>query len=517
MTTYNHSLLCNTFAGIKRLNSSFTNSTISASDMQNVELFNTGINSGIGIRTMKGNQSVLRLENTLEKIINIFSSIQNTETYIFIHTETNTEGRIYLFNPISSSVTLKVQGLNITGKSCGVDFAQGWSDLFLFTNGKNILSIQIGNYGENGENNEVKEFTPKDVDGRTISGLGLVVFDGRIWIFNDSTLWYSVKENCYDFSTEDSDIVTSAGYIEFAKKITAIYPYLSSLAVFHKDSSCLVKINTDSTYSKSDDSPGGCSSFGSIVFHGTELYFYDDTKKGIFSFSQIITGNKTLSQNISLDVQEELINIKQTQINDIKMLSVVLSDRNEIWLLLPSNNEHSTILIYDYIHQQWVKRKSQNIVNFTVVNNVLYSVGNNKIYQEYIGENFDGEFIQAYYNCSPLNLSADNTLKILYIPPRITLNMDSPNDFYVKYIKNYDYIKTPKIKHIFSKYSKNLFYWDLSYWDSNVTFKTKETNSIKKIPPSTFKTLEIQFFTTKLSQGFSIKNIEFSKIKVKQL
>ena len=55
MVTYNSSLLCNTFAGIKRINSSFTNSIISASDMQNVELFNTGINSGVGIRTMKGN------------------------------------------------------------------------------------------------------------------------------------------------------------------------------------------------------------------------------------------------------------------------------------------------------------------------------------------------------------------------------------------------------------------------------------------------------------------------------
>ena len=84
MVTYNSSLLCNTFAGIKRINSSFTNSIISASDMQNVELFNTGINSGVGIRTMKGNQSVLTLDDKEEKIINIFSSVQKSETYIFI-------------------------------------------------------------------------------------------------------------------------------------------------------------------------------------------------------------------------------------------------------------------------------------------------------------------------------------------------------------------------------------------------------------------------------------------------
>ena len=517
MVTYNSSLLCNTFAGIKRINSSFTNSIISASDMQNVELFNTGINSGVGIRTMKGNQSVLTLDDKEEKIINIFSSVQKSETYIFIHTETKTEGKIYLFNSISSSLSLKVQGLVVTGKSCGVDFSQGWLDLFLFTNGKNILSIQIGNYDDNGENNEVKIFSPKDVGGRSVEGLGLVVFDGRLWIFNGTVLWYSVKENCYDFSTEDTNIVTSAGYIEFAKNITAIYPYLGSLAVFHKDSSCLVSVDSDSLYSKSDESPGGCASFGAIVFHGTELYFYDDTKKGVFSFSQIVTGDKTLSQNIASDVQEELMNIDSSMLDNIKMLSVVMSDRNEIWFLLPTKDEYSTILIYDYIHNQWVKRKSQRMIDFLVVNTVLYSVGNDKIYQEYVGENFDGEFISAFYNCSPLNLSADNTLKILYIPPRLTLDMDSSNDFYIKYIKNYDSLKVPKIKHIYSKFSKNLLYWDISNWDSSSVFKPKESNAIKKMPPSTFKTLEIQFYTSKLSQGFSIKNIEFSKIKVKQL
>lgn len=518
MVTMLNSLICNNFAGIKRMDSRFTDSVISASDMQNVELFDTGVNSGVGIRTMKGNTSILTLNNQNEIIVNCFQSVQNNQTYIFIHTETTNEGKIYLYNPTSGSLTLKVEGLTVTGKSCVVDFAQGWSDLCVFSNGEDILSIQIGKYDDNGVSQEVKTFSPVDVDGRNVKGMGLVVFDGRLWIFDGVALWYSVKENCYDFSTENPEITTSAGYIEFAKKITAIYPYLGTLAVFHKDSSSLIKVNSDYSYSQTDESPGGCASSSSLVFHGTELYFYDDTKKGIFSFAQVINGDKTLGQNIALDVQEELIDVDFNKLDIMKMLSVVQSERNEIWFLIPNRDaQHSIILIYDYIHSYWIKRKSQKLNGIALLNDNLYSFGDNKMYQEYNGDDFDGEFIESYYCCSPLNLSADNTMKILYMPPRVTLDMACTNDFMVQYVKNYDSIKKPKIKHIKSKNIKNLFYWDISYWDSSAIYKPKESNSIKKLPPSTFKTLEIKFYTTNSNQDFSIKNIEFSKIKVKQI
>ncbi|MCD8378547.1 MAG: hypothetical protein LUB59_07150 [Candidatus Gastranaerophilales bacterium] len=518
MTTYNDYLLCNNFAGIKRINSSFSSSVISASDIQNVELFNTGINSGVGIRKMKGNEAVLILENSSERIINAFESTQNSETHFFIHTEDESEGKIYQYNSHSGTLTLKAEGLDVTGQSCGVDFAQGWSDLFIFSNGVNLLSIQLDNYDDDGNSAEVTTFEPTDVDGRNVAGMGLVVFDGRLWIYNGVVLWYSVKEDCYDFSTCDPEITTSAGYIELTKKITAILPYLGSLAIFHKDSSCLLSVNSDYSYSISDDSPGGCASANALVFHGTELYFYDDTKKGVFSFSQIINGDTTLSKNIALDVQEELIDMDSTSLENIKMLSVILSDRNEIWFLIPNkDDDYSIILIYDYIHEEWVKRKCQKLTTLAFVDKNLYSASENKMFLEYSGDDFDGEFIQSYYYCSPLNLSADNTLKILYIPPRITLDVENANDFMVQYIKNYDSIKTPKTKHIKSKTIKNLFYWDTSCWDSSAVYRPKETNSIKKLPPSTFKTLEIRFYTGDADQDFSIKNIEFSRIKVKQL
>ena len=96
-----------------------------------------------------------------------------------------------------------------------------------------------------GNLNEIKMMDLTDTEGRKVQGLGLVVFAGRLWIFDKQVLWYSVQENIYDFSTSDAEVKTSAGYIEFVKNITAIYPYLGSLAVFHNNSSFLIITDFD--------------------------------------------------------------------------------------------------------------------------------------------------------------------------------------------------------------------------------------------------------------------------------
>ena len=230
-------LICNNFSGINRSSSVYSSSVITASDIQNVELFATEINSGVGIRTAKGNVAVCDLIPADEKIINIFESVQKSQTYFFVHTENKTEGKIYLYSRLAGTLTEKVNGLKITGVSSATDVSQGWSDLWVFSNSEDMLSIEIGHYSDSGELAEVVKMTPKDADGRLVKGLGIVVFAGRLWVFNQQVLWYSVQEDIYDFATSDAEISTSAGYIEFVKNITAIYPYLGTLAVFHNNSS----------------------------------------------------------------------------------------------------------------------------------------------------------------------------------------------------------------------------------------------------------------------------------------
>lgn len=507
-------LICNNFSGINRSSSVYSSSVITASDMQNVELFATEVNSGVGIRTSKGNISVCSLIPEDENVINIFESVQNSTTYFFVHTENSSEGKIYLFSPISGSLELKVSGLSITGVSSATDAAQGWSDLWVFSNSEEMLSIELNNYNGEGVLDEVTMMELKDGDNRDIKGLGLVVFAGRLWVFNGQILWYSVQENIYDFSTSDAEIATSAGYIEFVKNITAIYPYLGTLAVFHNNSSCLIARDEDDfSFYKTMDFPGGCAAYNAIVFHGTELYFYDDTKKGVFSFQQVVNGDRTLGDNIALDIQDELFKIKRADINDIRALSVLTSDRNEVWFLLPDGNEdYTTIMIYDYIRKCWVKRKSQKIKCFATIGGTLYSAGK-KIYEEYNSSTFDGEFIQSFYKCTPLNLGNENSIKILSYPPKVTLDMYYNNSFYIEYTKNYDAMSS-KIRYIKAKGLKNSLYFDIGRWDLSY-FPRKDINAIKSLPAAFFKTLQITLMTKSPGDDFCIKNIEFGKIKVK--
>ncbi len=511
------SLYCNKFGGIYKQDSAFSDKKITASDLQNVELYDTGINSGVGIRTARGNTLVCDLIPAGEKVVNIFQSVQKTNTYFFVHTESETEGKIYLFRPDSNLLQLKVEDLSVTGQSSATDFAQGWSDLFVFSNGEELLTIELDNYDDDGTLNEVKKFTPKDTENRDVKGLGVINFNGRLWIFNENVLWYSVQQDIYDFSTSDAEIVTSAGYIEFVKDITAITVYVSYIAVFHSDSSCLVGLESDGVFSVSNECPGGCAGYNAFVFHGTELYFYDDNKKGIFSFNQSVLGNKTLGKNIAINLQEDLCNITR-EFEKIRMISVVLSDRNEFWFLLPTNDtQYSTILIYDYKHEEWVKRVCPKISCIQVIGNTLYSADDNgKIYHEYLGTDFHGIFVESFYHTSPLNFGIDNMLKILFIPPKIGLDLSYTNDFFVEYIKNYDSLKQPKKRNIKARSLKNALYWDIGNYDEYY-YAPKNASSYYTLPSEIFRTLEFHFYTQTDGQDFCIRNIEFTNIKLKPM
>ena len=573
-------LLCNNFGGIRQKNAVFSADLVTAQDIQNVELYYTEINSGIGIRTMKGNIAINSTLKDSEKIINIFESTQGGVKHCYIHTEgteANT-GKLYKYDFSEDTLTAVRAGMANTTQSVGFDVAQGWDDLFFFTNGVEMFTVQAANktlyafvysdkviYADDAYNpttlysvsgnmyayyggtewtvsggavkyngnaatytagsnvtltNPVFYMSPKDRDGRTVLGVGATLFAGKLWIFKENILWYSVTSNIYDFATNDPDWDTSAGYVEFEKNITAIHEYLNSLAVFHADSSELLSIDSNNNLSRGEESPAGCASLSSLVFHDTNLYFYDDTKKSVFSFKQVVTGEKTLGENIAVEVQEELQKIDPRYVDKIKTLSVFIEGRNEIWWLIPTSEDNrSIVLIFDYLKGEWVKRKCQKINCIAIYNNTLYSGSDNGVLlEEYQTDTFDGEYIQHYYKCTPMNLGAMNTLKVFLFPPRVSLDLPYQNDFYVKYEKNYDLLKKAKLKHIKAK-NKGLFYYgDPKSIYNAAYYAPKRTGEVVKFPNATFKILEITIYTEeKEGSNFSIKNIEFSKIKVKQV
>lgn len=528
------SFISSNFGGIRRKDSAFVEEKITCSDCQNVELYYTGLNSGVGIKTAKGNKSVSRksVNNEIvdlipqdEEIIGIFESNQNGVTYFFVYTESSV-GKLYDFKVNTKELNLITTTSTVTGNACGVDFTQGWLDMFIFSNGKEMKYIYSdtetgdGLVVEKASNIHLKDDSDSSI-ARDVKGLGLVNYDSRLWVFDGKVLWYSEQADCRNFIPSGNDNITDAGFIEFVKPITAICAYLGSLAVFHKDSSCLVCVDSNTKFKQDEESPGGCAGYNSLVFHGTDLYFYDDTKKGVFSFQQIVIGDKTLGDNIAFDIQDELMQISNLDLNKIKALSVVTKDRNEVWFLVPISKDskdlnYSYIMIYDYIRGEWVKRKSQKINTINVINSTLYSAGKS-IYEEYSGDDFDGEFIEHFYKCTTFNLGADNTLKITKFPPRVTVDNEEFCHFFVKYVRNYNILQTPKIKELKSNSVKSIMYYDRGHHYDSGYFYTFKTNAILKFPSATFKALEMTLYTTDKNQGFMIKAIEMSKIKIKQV
>ena len=63
---------------------------------------------------------------------------------------------------------------------------------------------------------------------------------------------------------------------------------------------------------------------------------------------------------------------------------------------------------------------------------------------------------------------------------------------------------------------KNLLYFDIGFWDS-FYYPAKEINSVKSLPVTFFRTLQITLFTKNTGDDFCIKNIEFERIKIKKI
>lgn len=102
-------LICNNFSGINRSSSVYSSSVITASDMQNVELFATEVNSGVGIRTSKGNVSVCSLIPEDENVINIFESIQKGVPHFLFIQKIILRGKYIFFHLPEGLLSLKFQ------------------------------------------------------------------------------------------------------------------------------------------------------------------------------------------------------------------------------------------------------------------------------------------------------------------------------------------------------------------------------------------------------------------------
>jgi hypothetical protein len=162
------------FKGIRELNGVNAGGEISALECDNVELVQTEIGSGIGIKTMDGNSVLYTLPDGYE-IKGIFASLQEGTTYRFIYAENDTKGVLFYINVLRQPEII-IDNLTVTGECNGLTMTSSAYDVFVFTNGVEVKTVCFT--GDIAYGDRVKSISAVDYLGRSIKWLSMTEWNG---------------------------------------------------------------------------------------------------------------------------------------------------------------------------------------------------------------------------------------------------------------------------------------------------------------------------------------------------
>ena len=534
-------LIYEKFRGIREYNGVNYGGEISAIECKNVELVQTEIGDKTGIRSMQGNKVVYALPDGYS-VVGIFKSVQEDITYKFIYAENDSKGTLFYID-LADNVSILVDNLTKTGKCNGLTMSSTAYDVFVFTNGKEVKTLcftsDVGyetvvkdhNFSKvEGTNCYVAEINAVDYQGRAINWLSMTNWNGFLVVASKFGVHSSHQSDIYKWNDDPKDVADS-WYIDFSKKITAVYSFTGGLYIFTEDDCSLLNTTpNDAVNSKLITSAGiGCHSYESLVKHDLYLFFYDNNQKNIYYLQATdTTGQIRPSGAAAKEIQSYF-----SRIDKFKMFSCIYENKNEVWCLINDN-----ILIFNYVQGEWLTRQEQNIESLALIDNTIYTGGTNGvIYVENINEDFSGGYYPSVYQTTFINVSSNTNLKKQKTPLLLTLNANFVNDFYVQLIVDN---KEKNAKHIkVSQNATGIFATidgesvDVRTMFANIYGENEETgekatsgakfspeNTYRKTvvevsTPQTWYTMGIKIFTDKLGQGFYISSMELKNIKVK--
>lgn len=516
------------FRGIRKVNpvvDVVSGAVLSAVTCRNTELRYTEKGNNVGIFTAAGNQIVSACPN---KIIGQWESVQNRVTYRFVYAVDDTQGYIYLFDEVEGTYTALKSGLTVTGAANAITIANGFYDWFVFSNGVDPY-IAI-NMQQKSESDRVKEIDAKDAEERTIRGLCLESYDGRLVTNCQNRIHWSKTQDIFTWGTSDPDLTTEPAYQELDRDVTAMAYYNNSLIVFTDSYSVAYTGNPgDATsFQRSGASGGGCASFKSVIKFDNKLFYFDAKAKNVFAYYLIDVGQTRPTNGLADNVIEFFDQIDTTRLDEIETVSFVDGDRSEIWFKLPYLNG-DRILIYDYLKSEWVERQAEdNIRALMPTGSVFYSASGKNILREYQTSNFADEFIGAEYLANIINVGSDSNMKVPKMPLILTLDFNQENDFFIEltYDDNPERKQTKRVV----KTSEGYLIWALSSDDENGGLWAKDKNDaaggmwfdknrntvmFNLAGLRHFKQLQIRIYTSEAGQEFGIKRLELKRVKVK--
>ena len=177
-------------------------------DSKNVEIF-----SNKGITKQKGNTLLLELPD--EEKITAMHEMESNDIYKLVITTES--GKIYIYSEKNSQLTLINK--NLTG--INVKFACFLQGILIATESDEMFYIK------DDEEYTIEDCNLEGLDGEAVYPDCIAVYQGRVWVADNSTIYYSALGTydnfsepddagyINDFHTDTADIVTMAEYKDY--------------------------------------------------------------------------------------------------------------------------------------------------------------------------------------------------------------------------------------------------------------------------------------------------------------
>lgn len=409
------------------------------SDSENIEVLQNR-----GIVKQKGNTLFLELPEA-EAISGMCEMKHKNVLKLVI---TTTSGSIYVYN--HQNKTLSKLEKTITSQT--PVFANFLDGVLISSKSDSLFYIK------NNDVNKVIECNLTDTEGNPIYSEVIGIYNGRVWVADNATIYYSALGTYDDFTTQDD-----AGYIRNfhtnTDAITALFPYKGYLAIYKKNAVYLLSGISGSDFSITLFADKGALSSKCIVNVENKQYFLSN---GIYALEQVGELNQIqLGSEISANINSVFEKFNKTLMNNAMALHY--ENKNQVWFLFPYTDDEyfHTIWINDYVNKCWYKRKlPQDITTACLFDDkVLTADTNGKIFIEDYGSTFDGEAIEFFWKSPFFALNTPHKRKMI---DEFYFILDSAydNDFNFSVYKNYDSEYADDLERIYSIHYEHLIWAD---------------------------------------------------------
>lgn len=427
-------------------------------DSKNIEIYQNK-----GIIRQKGNTLIVQLP-VEEKIIALHQMKYAKNYSLLIATEM---GKLFVYSEATQNLTQLSQTVSGDSRLNFADFLNGVlvsskSDTLFFVKNNSTYDVVDCNL-KNGEDEDVLS----DV---------IAVYKGRVWVAEDSSIYFSALGRYDDFTTEDD-----AGYIhDFhtdTDEIVALKAYKDYLAIYKKNKVFLLTGSSPEDFAIVPFADKGAASFSSVVTVNNKQYFLN---QGIFALEQVGELNQIqLGSEITLKIKPEFDKFDKTRLDEAVALNY--EKKNQVWYFIPykQDNYFHTIWINDYVNKAWFKRVvPQNITACTIFDENIYTADEDgKIYIEDFGTSFAGEPIEFLWKSPFLSVGETNVRKTIE-EFNFVLDESYDNNFHFSVYKNYDSEYKDDLEVIYSSNYENMNWEDeLTSIAKNFYWHTDETPS----------------------------------------